>query len=322
MLSWFGMEGDRILSFQLKAPDGTIIDLANLTTFVRNASFTTIPFPLYQGGIQVGQKGEWQILINGEALHSPSVNYHLLVMADDPTLASEFTVDAHDVGTGEPIPIRVKLTDGGVPVLNATVQAQLMGPANSQGNVLSNTPASPNPNPNDPASTKGQAKLDALYNDPKNASLFADKTLPTLTLVDNGSSGDPTADDGVYSGLFNGTPNEGHYYFAVRVRGTSPTAGDFQRAFLLTVFVRSKPDPAQTVFKLLSYDIQADGSVLATLQAIPHDKFGNFLGPGYEKDMQITSSGATPVGALDDKLDGSYQITYRLPSASSNPSFT
>jgi hypothetical protein len=316
-LSW-SAEGDtdRILPFQLKAPDGTVIDLTQRTSIARHASFTTLPFPLFQNGTEVGHKGEWQLELNGNAVHSPSLNYHLVVMADNPTIVSDFSVNAQNVGTGEQIPIRVKLTNNGAPVLNATVEAQLMGPSNSQGNVLSNTPTPSITGPgSDPASTKGQGKLDALYNNPANASLFADKNLPTLTLHDNSNTG-------VYTGSFTGTSNEGHYYVTIRARGTSAEVGDFQRTFWIARFVRSKPDPEKTVFKVLSYVPQTNRSVLVTLQAIPHDRFGNFLGPGYEKDMQIKSSEGTVETPLDDKLDGSYEITYRLPSSSSNPSFT
>jgi hypothetical protein len=204
------------------------------------------------------------------------------------------------------------------------VQAQLAGPSHSQGNVLSNTPTPTLTASPDGASTKGQAKLDAIYSDPATASLFADSSLSTLTLQDNGNNanGDLAPNDGVYNGLFNDTHNEGHYYFAVRVRGTSATVGEFQRAYLISRLVRSKPDHGNTVFKLLSFIPQANGSVLITLQAIPHDALGNFLGPGYEKDMQIRSSEGVVETPLDDKLDGSYEITYRLPSASSNPTFT
>ena len=299
----------------LKAPDGINVDLANRISFGRNIVFITIPFPFFQSGTEVGHGGEWQLSINGDVLRDPSMNYHLIVMEDNPTLVSDFSIDAQDVGTGEPIPIRVKLTDNGKPVLNANVQAQLMGPANSQGNILSTTPTPPPASPGpDPASTKGQAKLDALYKDPANANLFADKGLPTVALHDNANSG-------VYTGSFANTSNEGHYYFTVRARGTSAAAGDFQRTLWIARFVRSKPSSTNTVFKLLSYDPQSNGTALARLQAIPHDSLGNFLGPGYEKDMHIKSSAGTAETPLDDKLDGSYEITYRLPSTSSNPSF-
>jgi len=86
--------------------------------------------------------------------------------------------------------------------------------------------------------------------------------------------------------------------------------------------VLSKPDSGKTIFKRISSKRQANGSVLVKLQAIPHDRFGNFLGPGYENAMQIKSTAGTIEKSLDDKLDGSYEITYRLPSAASNPDFT
>src|SRR5262249_29779303 len=93
-------------------------------------------------------------------------------------------------------------------------------------------------------------------------------------------------------------------------------------AFRTSRFVRSKPDSNKTVFKLVGFDPQSNGTVLATLQAIPHDKFGNFLGPGYEKDLQIKSTEGGVVSPINDRLDGSYEITYRLPSVTSNPTFT
>jgi len=315
-LSWSCTNNeDRRLPFQLQAPDGTSIDLANRTTFGRNVSFTTIVFPLFQANRQVAQQGEWKLTIEGATLRSPSCKYHLLVMADNPTIVSDFTSHVGDVGTGEQIPVQVKLTDNGSPVLNANVQVQLMGPANSQGNVLSRTPAPASAPGSDPASTKGQAKLDALYGNPANASLFADNTLPTITLHDANNTG-------VYTGSFTGTSNEGHYYFTIRAVGKSATAGDIQRTFWIARFVRSKPDAKKTAFNLISSSPQSNGTVLVKLQAIPHDHLGNFLGPGYEKDMQINSSEGTVEAPLDDKLDGSYEITYRLPSSSSNPSFT
>lgn len=310
-----GTEGDRILPFQLQAPDGTIVDLSTKVTIAGHSSFTTLSFPVYQSELQVNHKGQWQLTIGGRDLHSSSVNYHLLVMSDNPTIVSDFQADARDLGTGDPIPIRVKLMDRNTPVLNATVEAQLIGPQNSQGNVLSSTPTPTIASGgNDPASTKGQAKLDALYKDPANASLFATRNFPTITLTDSGHVG-------TYAGSFGETTKEGHYYFVVRLRGTS-LSGDFERAYLLNVFVRPKPDADNTVFKILSSSKQSTGNVLVKLQAIPHDRFGNFLGPGYEKDMQITSTAGTIEKPLDDKLDGSYEITYRLPSAATNPDFT
>jgi hypothetical protein len=323
-LSWSGVifeGGEDSLILRLRSPDGSLVDLTGRTTFTTNHSFTSIAFPLFRGGLPVGQKGIWKIELDGSKLFSQQVTYHLLVMSDNPTIATQLLLEAQNVGTGEPVPIRVMVSDRGSPVLNAVVQAQLEGPQNSQGNFLSTTPATIVSNPGDPSSTKGQAKLDALLTNAANAGLFADRSLPTLNLLDNGSSGngDTTANDGIYSGLFKDTTNEGHYYFAVRILGTSAKAGDFQRSYFVATFVRSKPNPSQTNLQVISYTPQANGTVFVTLGATPHDSLGNFLGPGYEKGMQITSSMGSVQTPFNDNLNGSYQITYTLPSTISDP---
>src|SRR5262249_28622915 len=175
------------------------------------------------------------------------------------------------------------LTEGGAPLLNATVSAEVLGPDNGLGNVLSNeaTPSgSPNP-AGDALRSAAQAKLLLLLNDPTKAVLFSSSGLPVITLADNGQAGngDTAAGDGVYSALFTNDQKEGHYRFLITVKGTSATGGDFQRTHTLTVFVRPKAKAANTALTLLSSVTQPDGSVLIRLSATPRDAFNNFLGP-------------------------------------------
>src|SRR5262249_46751607 len=98
------------LPFQLKAPDGMLIDLAPHTTFNGQTSLTSLKFPLSQGGASVAQKGEWQLVIRNDLPAGPPLKYHLIVMADNPTIATNFIIDTTDAGTGETTPLRVKLT--------------------------------------------------------------------------------------------------------------------------------------------------------------------------------------------------------------------
>jgi hypothetical protein len=326
-LSWSsvqrtGEEDDR-LPFRLKAPDGTLIDVSHRTQLGQNMSYTTVHFPLRQNGVLIHPKGEWHIELGGPI--RSELDYHLTVMLDNPTIASEFKLEAQDIGTGEAVPIRVKLTHDGAPVLNATVEAQMQGPRNGLGNILARTP-SPQGTPNaggDKVRSAAYAKLLLLMSDPASASLFQDQSLPTLTLLDNGSAanGDGTARDGIYSGLFKDTFQEGHYFFTVKVRGTTPTEGDFQRTWRLSTFVLSKPVAARTEFKVLSSLVQPDNTVLVRLGVTPRDALGNYLGPDYLDHMTIRSTEGGVTTPLDDKLDGSYEITYRLPSGASNPTF-
>jgi hypothetical protein len=313
------------LPFRLKAPDGTLIDISQRIQLGRNMSFTTVHFPLRQNGVVIAPQGAWQIELDASGIQFAELDYHVMVMLDNPAIASEFNIEAQDIGTGEAIPIRVKLKHGGSPVLHATVEAQLQGPQNGLGNILATTPP-PQGTPNaggDKVRSAAYAKLLLLTSDPARASLFQDKSLPTLTLLDNGSAanGDATAGDGIYSGLFKDTFQEGHYFFTVKVRGTTPTEGDFQRTWRLSAFVRPKPVAARTDFKVLSSLGQPDGTMLVRLGVTPRDALGNSLGPDYLDHMTIRSTEGAAATPLDDKLDGSYEITYRLPSAASNPTF-
>jgi hypothetical protein len=330
LLSWSGEQttAKTFLPFRLRAPDGQLVDLSNRTEFGNNMNFTTVRFPLVQNGDVIKPAGEWQIELVGEEISAPALDYHLVVMLDNPTIASEFSLESEDVGTGEAIPIRVKLTEGDNPVLNATVVAQLLGPEMGVGDILSTTSTpSDQPDPQgDRLRSEAQAKLLLLLENPEYADLFKNKNLPAVQLLDNGQSanGDNTANDGLYSGRFGGTLEEGHYFFVVNVSGTSDTnGGDFQRTRLLTVFVRPKPSPNNTELTLLSSDSVEDGSIIIRLRATPRDALGNYIGPDYTPDyLSIKSSQGTALTLIDDKLDGSYEISYRLPSAASNPNIT
>lgn len=327
LLSWSARSESvpRALPFRLKAPDGTLIDPSTVTQFRRGMSFTTIRVPLFLNGAVIRPKGEWEVQLLGTQLQE-SMDYHMIVMLDNADIASDFNVDIQDAGTGEPIPVRVKVTEGGAPVTGANVVAQLAGPENGVGNILSKT-ETPSGTPNtggDVIRSDAQRKLLLLLEDPASASLFKDKTLPSVVLLDNGqaANGDTTANDGIYSGLFNGALQEGHYRFIVNLRAPSAANGDFQRTQLLNVYVRPKPTAANTALAVLSSAVQPDGSVIVRLRATPKDIFGNYLGPDHLGRMHIKSSDGTVAMPLADTLDGSYEISYRLPSTSSNPDIT
>ncbi len=330
LLSWSAPkvnneETREILPFRLIAPNGTEVDISHRTKVGRNMLFTTAHFPLSQNGAAVPVKGEWTIELVATQIRSPQLDFHLLVMLDNPGIATDFRVEGRDFGTGEAIPIRVQITEGGAPVLNATVSAELLGPDNGVGNILSReaTPSgSPNP-AGDALRSAAQGKLLLLLNDPTKAGLFSSSGLPVVNLLDNGqaANGDATTSDGIYSALFTNNQKEGHYRFVITVRGTTAAGADFQRTHTLTVFVRPKPSAANTIFTLLSSITQPDGSVIIRLNATPHDAFNNFLGPDYLGSLRILSSEGT-VGQVEDKLNGSYEVTIHLPSANSNPSLT
>jgi hypothetical protein len=201
----------------------------------------------------------------------------------------------------------------------------MIGPAGSIGNILATTPT-PSGTPNyggDTIRNDAQKKLLLLLADPSKASLFGTAGLPQLVLKDDGqpSSGDPRANDGIYSALFPGTNNEGHYRLQITVLGDSPQ-GKFQRTRTVTFFARPKPDAAQTKLTLVSSTPTTGGGKLIHLKLAPKDARGNFLGPDYVGPMQVTASGGRVEKPLQDNLDGSYEISFQLPPGNDDPELT
>jgi hypothetical protein len=142
-------------------------------------------------------------------------------------------------------------------------------------------------------------------------------------LLDNGdpANGDAVAGDGIYSAVFRNTVEEGNYHFAVSAAATTPD-GPYQRARRLSVFVRPKIDPDNTDFQLVSTTPQRIGGPVVRLRLTPRDRLGNFLGPDYLDHLTIKTSLGTDETALEDKLNGSYEKAFRLPTNTADPTFT
>jgi hypothetical protein len=317
LVSW---DGGRQFKPQLKliAPNGTAIDLNGNTQFGFTRAIIDLSFPLHQGGATISPKGQWELDITSPssltAAGGGTLNYHLMVISDNETIATDSTLNIQDPGTGEPIPINVTVKDGGSPVTGATVSAILLGPDNGLGDILAKaTNPSGTPNTNgDLVGSAANGKLLLLLQDPNFLALLKNHSLPLVVLSDPGNTG-------TYTGTLTNALKEGHYQFLINIRGTSAGNGDFERTRKLTVFVRPKPDPGNTGLTVVSAVTQTNGAVLVHLRATPKDRFGSFLGPDYLPQLDITCSPCTVSTPITDDLRGSYDVTYQVASASTNP---
>jgi hypothetical protein len=316
LLSW---DQGRELRPKLKliAPDGTAVDLNDGKAVIGTTrAYIDLRFPLHQGGTTISPKGQWELDITPPVVMEGggTLNYHLMVISDNETIASESTIDIRDAGTGEPIPIKVTVNDGGAPVTGATVSAILIGPDNGLGDILAkanNPSGTPNAN-GDLVGSAANGKLILLLQDPNFLALLKNHSLPLIVLTDPGNTG-------TYTGTFTNTLKEGHYQFLINIRGTSIGNGDFERARKLTVFVRPKPDPGNTGLTVVSAMTQPGGTVLVHLRATPKDRFGSFVGPDYLPVLDITCLPCTVSTPIADDLRGSYDVTYQVASAAINP---
>jgi hypothetical protein len=316
LLSW---DVGRQLRPQLKltAPHGEVIDLTGRTRFGATRAIIDLRFPFRQSGTPIDPKGQWQLDIRDPVDGAGAVaalNYHLMVIGDNQTIATDYQLAIQDPGTGEPIPMRVTLSEGGSPVLGATVSAVLQGPDNALGDILAkavNPSGTANGN-GDLVGSEANAKLLLLLQDPTFLALLKNHSLPIVNLTDTGNTG-------IYTGTFTGALKEGHYEFLMNVNGTSATNGAFERTRKLTIFVRPKPDPAATGLVAVSTVIQSNGTVLVHLRATPKDRFGSLLGPDYLPKLNITCTPCTVSTAIKDDLNGSYDVSYEVASAATNP---
>jgi len=316
ILTWNGVsERQRAPQLKLTAPDGTIIDLTGKVLSSSRMQFYQLRFPLTQNGVRVDPKGQWTAEISAIVPQNNSLDYQMIVVADNESIATDASVNITDAGTGEPIPIAVSVMDGGAPVVGATVIAKVEGPDTGLGDALAKA-ADPSGTPNANGDLVGSAangKLILLLNDPNFIALLKNKGLPQVTLTDPGNTG-------VYKGIFNGAVKEGHYQFTIYTAGSTAANGNFERTRKVSLFVRPKPDPGTTDLLLVSLAPQTNGTALAHLRATPRDRFGSFLGPDYLPQLDITCSPACITATpITDDLHGSYDITYQIPSASANP---
>jgi hypothetical protein len=316
LVSWDGGRGGRP-ELSLTAPDGTAIDLTHAASIGISQGVIRLDFPFKQGAATINPAGVWQLGLRAGIIDPESTkteHYHLMVINDNASLGTDASLDIQDPGTGDPIPITVQVHDGTTAVTGASVVAILLGPDNGLGDILAKA-ADPSGTPGstgDIIGSAAQAKLALLLNDPAFIAMLQNHNLPVVALSDSGHLG-------TYMGTFTGALKEGHYQFLIAIAGTSAANGAFERARKLTVFVRPKPDAGHTDFTMVSRQIEANGSVLVHLRAVPRDRFGSFLGPDYLPFLAINCTPCSVATPIADDLHGAYDVTYRLASASVNP---
>lgn len=306
LLSWTGQKERDFLSFTLKAPDGTPIDVSSRTRTGRNRSFTTLRLPVRAAGAVVDPAGTWTLELSGQDMQAATLDFHLMVILDNRSIVSAFGSRTADAGTGESIELAVTLKEAGSPIEGATVVAYLVGPEQGLGDVLSDAPTFTGTSPlvDTGANDAAQQKLRDLLQSAEHRHLFQDVPLPDVVFTDQGG--------GSYSGVFGETVEEGHYQFAINVRGTAATNGAFQRHRRLSVFVRPKPDPSTSTIGIVSKST-AGGFTDVMLELTPRDTLGNRLGPGYVGALVVSCPTCSATTPLTDQLDGSYRIGFRHP---------
>jgi hypothetical protein len=129
-------------------------------------------------------------------------------------------------------------------------------------------------------------------------------------MFDDGSKihGDAIAGDGIYSALYTNTRLPGQYIFEITVAGSTPILGNFSRTEKSSVVVNVlQPDRKQSEITVDPTNVAGEFDVTIA----PADRFGNFLGPGFSKQIELTvSAGGGSISApVTDPLENGTYVT-------------
>ncbi len=129
-----------------------------------------------------------------------------------------------------------------------------------------------------------------------------------IVLVDDGTSGDEEAGDGIYSGWFTDTTRQGTYSFYFRAEGTTRYGNPFHREDVQQRYLEVAPalSVSDLIAEILDIDDDREDIDLIRVTVTPKDRFGNFIGAGLGPVELVKPSPGEIIGNVIDNLDGSY----------------
>lgn len=252
-----------------------------------------LEFPARLRGNAIVAQGEWVMRISGKA----GAKYEAAAIVDEAVLNYEFTLAEQPYRVGDSLRLNVSISMGESPVTDARVSAQVLKPSTSIGTLLSTTPTpSLAQAQSEPGATEAQRMLQLLLQDETSWSALQPRANP-VTLRNNG--------DGSYSSTWGGTTVPGSYRVVFFVEGVNSLTGEYRRTETVSALVEfAEAELSATEVRLLG-PAGTDGS--ASLVLRPRDRYGNYLGPDYGHQIQVTVSPGT-AATPGDLLDGRYRI--------------
>jgi hypothetical protein len=208
------------------------------------------------------------------------------------------TFDSIKPATGDTITMRAKVSYDGKPLdaLPAgAIKVRVQRPDEGLGTILAKTRTDGG---NSSSTGDVLSAYDVKVGQLSDLGRVMPKDVVTLTLVD--------AKNGVYVGTFKDTIVPGQYGFEVVLDWNDTRTGRLRREERLELHVKVKPDPTATT---ITTTTNPDGSVRVAVT--PRDRFGNYVGPGYNSRVRATlrTAGRITQTAVDPDLTGTYAFT-------------
>jgi hypothetical protein len=261
----------------------------------------------------------------------------------------DFAIDNRPHGTGGSILLRARLRERGQPVLGAEVRTDIARPGEGFGtyastHTLSNCVASPPQLPAPihgegpsairfdtavglPPDTTGDAKppafaLVAALFQQCGKTAFSRLSESGRQLFDDGSHGDATAGDGIYTLAMDNTQFEGSYVFQFRATGLTSDGKPFSRIHETAAYVGVEVDPGSSPVGSRVLHV-AGNLVTQEFWVLPLSSEVEYFGPGHADKVSFALSGnGTLVGPVVDYTNGYYSQIVRYDRTQRAPVVT
>jgi hypothetical protein len=302
------------LTFWLRAPDGTLLDLHQEIKLYDAYAMATIYLPKEHGGKRLSHVGEWQMIVRGETGGTVAA-YQALVIAEDPETRFLFDYAKKVYEVGDIVPLRVRLEKAGrslvqakeillekttprVPVQELLAQFKVSG-----YQLKERVKVSAGKYKLDPL----ESKLKALSTDPR----FSKQLQPMRKIFSlrEGTLDCRLTEKEIVLPVLLTDP--GLNTFRVTVQFDMDDLGPISRVGMASIHVGpGKPDLKRSIVTVIPVLTKQAKSVL--IHATPRNAAGQLLGPGMANDFAVRLNRQKAVCKVEDQLDGAYRIELPL----------
>jgi len=143
----------------------------------------------------------------------------------------------------------------------------------------------------------------------------------SVQLHDDGTHGDETANDGIFTLRFDDTQHEGTYTFDFTASGTAPTAGSFSRIRTLSAHKSVNVAPENSEFKYVELLKKGDFAFVQ-YYVLPKSFDGEYLGPGHLPQVEFSTTGGEWQTEVIDHNNGLYSRVLRHDTTQGEPFVT
>jgi len=315
-LSWDELGNRYALNLNFEGPDG---QSRSPNTRLRREGYRIASFDLNSG-----DAGEWRISVNrGDS--GGELNYDLSTLVDETTFRYRLSWNKSHYFTGDKMYLIVTPTENGQPTSEfrpSNIQAELQRPSEALGTLMYESEAPDSAlaggSGDTPGTSYGQKLQYLLGERDIEGKIQPSAAEAPLQVQDSVVTSDSETIGGRGSAVVTLPIAKvpGTYRVNLRLRGKLEQSGFVERTDEVETQVSLRPNLAASEVKAEA----ADNSL--QVQFVPRDRFDNFLGPGYESRLEVTSPGRDnpyPVDVTDEQTRGVYRMAVEDVPLGENP---